>query len=78
MNVIVVVGVCEAMVIWIIATYIPFGICLPKVGSDGAGADCVVCFGLQRRYYNDVIDFALVSLLSTLSLFHILLWCSCC
>ena len=40
----VVVGVCEVMIIWIIATYIPFGICLLRVSSGGARSGCV---GLQ-------------------------------
>ena len=78
MNTIVVVAICEVMIIWIKATYIQFDICLLRVGSDGAGVDCMVCLDLQRRFYNYVIDIALVTLLSILSSFHILLLCSRC
>ena len=78
MNTIVVVAICEVMIIWIKPTYIQFDICLLRVGSDGAGADCMVCWDLQRRFYNYVIDIALVALLSILSSFHILLLCSRC
>ena len=45
MNAIVVLGVCEGMIIWVVATDIPFGICLLKVGSGCARAGCVVCLG---------------------------------
>ena len=38
-------GVCEVMFVWIIATYIPFGICPLSVGNDGTGAGVMVCFG---------------------------------
>ena len=43
---IVVVVVCGVMIIWIIATYIPSGIWLLRVGGGGggAGASCLVCF----------------------------------
>ena len=58
MNATVVVGVCNMMIIWIIATYIPFGICILRVGSGGAGAGCVVClrFGTNHNDVNDVTD----------------------
>ena len=42
---IVAVGVYEVIIIWVIATYIPAGVCLLKVGGGGSGADCVVRFG---------------------------------
>ena len=42
---IVVVGVSEVMIIWIIATYIPSNICLISVGNGRTGAGCVVRFG---------------------------------
>ena len=48
-NTIVVIGVCGMMIIWIIATYIPSGICLLRVGSGGAGAGSVVCFGFAMN-----------------------------
>ena len=43
---IVAVGVYEVMIIWVIGTYIPAGICLLKVGGGRTGADCVVRFGI--------------------------------
>ena len=49
MKAIVVVGVCDVMIIWIIAAYVPFGIFLLKVGSGGAGTGCVVCLGFAVK-----------------------------
>ena len=42
MNVVAVLGVCELMIIWIMATYKLFGICLLRVASGGAGTGFVV------------------------------------
>ena len=49
MKSIAVVGVYDVMIIWIIATYIPFAICLLKVGSGGAGAGCVLYLGFAVK-----------------------------
>ena len=49
MNVVVAVGVCEVMIIWVIATYTPFSTCLLRVGSGSAGAGCVVCLGFSMK-----------------------------
>ena len=70
MKAIIVVGLCDVMIIWIIATYIPSGIYLLRVGNDGA---CVVALGLQCIHHSDVIDVNRVSLLLTWGLFPILL-----
>ena len=66
------------IIIWIVATYMQFGICLFKVVMVVLG--CVVWYAwcLQWKYHSYVIDLALVLLLSTLSLIHTLLCCSCC
>ena len=45
MKAIAVVGVCEVMIIWIIATYVTFGICFFGIGNGDAEAGCVVCLG---------------------------------
>ena len=49
MKAIVVVEVYDVIIIWIIATYISSGIFLLRVGSDGAGIGCVVCFGFAMN-----------------------------
>ena len=74
------VGLCEVMIIWIIATYIQCGNYLLRVGRGGPGAGCVVRFGfaVYSDNYSDVIEAVLVSLLLTLGLFRILLWRSRC
>ena len=47
MKAIVVVGVYQVMIIWIIGTYVPFGIFLLRVSSGGAWEGCVVYLGLR-------------------------------
>ena len=74
---IIVVRVYAVMIIWIIATYLPSGICLLGVGGGSAGAGCVECFGFAMCiYHSGVIYCTLVSLLFTLGFFRILLWWS--
>ena len=58
---------CEIMIIWIIAAYIQFGICLLRIGNDGAGAGCVVClrFAAKTTQQNHgrcvfIVDFQLI------------------
>lgn len=40
-------GLCG--IIWIIATYVQFGICQLRVGNGGAGVRCVVCLGFAVK-----------------------------
>ena len=49
MKAIVVVGLCEVIIIWIIATCIPFGIFLLRVGNGVAGARCAACLGFPVK-----------------------------
>ena len=49
MNDITVLGGGWGIILWVIVTYIPFGICLRRVGCGGAGAGCVVCFGFAVK-----------------------------
>ena len=61
-------GLCG--IIWIIATYVQFGICQLRVGNGGAGVRCVVCLGFavktrRRRHCRCsgvfIVDFELIS-----------------
>ena len=70
MKAIVIVGVCDVMIIWIIPTYILSGICLLRVSNNGA---CAVALGLQCIHHSDVNDVDLAFLLLTWALFCIFL-----
>ena len=67
---IIVVRVYGVMIIWIMATSLPSGICLLGVGGGGAGAGCVECFGFAVCiYHSGVIYCTLVSLLFIAEIF---------
>ena len=55
MKAIVIAGLCEVMIIWKRATYIPFGICQPRVVSGGAGAGSLVCLGFAVKFFDSFI-----------------------
>ena len=49
MKSIAVVGVCEVIIIWIIATYIPLGICRLRGGSVVSKVGYMLCLGFTVK-----------------------------